>query len=269
MHISELIVEDLRLAALPERTFRLTAHDLSTHPQLLEQPPRVALTSADGDLHLELGLASSAGGDGMGRVLFAWRRIPADLAAGALTRDGHAPFSGGTLDLVLDGHWSPAGVGHLDLPLEIVLHDTLLRLGSGEEAPVERLALAIALSGPIDDLSLHIDREALADALVQAGADALATALRARADEALEEAREEVRERTEEVVEEARDAVREHTQEVLNEAREELAEEAEELFDGLLKGRRGGLLDRIRERAPRGGGKRDIKKDKQDKEGRS
>jgi hypothetical protein len=70
---------------------------------------------------------------------------------------------------------------------------------------------------------------------VQAGADALATALRARADE----------------------------------AREELAEEAEELFDGLLKGRRGGLLDRIREQAPRGGGKRDIKKDKQDKEGRS
>ncbi|MDP6409680.1 MAG: hypothetical protein QGI46_09910 [Planctomycetota bacterium] len=276
VHVSELIVEELRLAALGERSLRISALDLSSDPELLERAPRLSAVSDDGDLRLELDLGAPAAGGESGRVLFTWHSIPAAHATGALARDGHAPFSGGTLDLTLDGRWSPRGIGHLDLPLEIVLHDTLLRLGSGEEARVERLAFGIGLSGPLDELALEVDGEALADALVQAGADALADALRERADEAraelegraqeaVDEAREELREQAAEAIEQARGELREQTdgavEEAVEEAREELGERADELLEGLLDDRRrGGLLDGLGGRGSRKGGGRSGKR---------
>ncbi|MDP6763369.1 MAG: hypothetical protein QF903_14900 [Planctomycetota bacterium] len=253
VHVSELVVEDLRLAALDGRALRVVARDLSTHPDRLAQAPRLDAASAEGDLdlELELDLAAPAGGEGAGRVFFAWRSIPAERVTAALDPEDGPTLTGGTVDLVLDGTWSPRGVGSVDLPLEIVLRDSVVRLG-GEQAPLERLALAVGLSGPLDALAIDVDREALAESLTAAGAQALAGALRAEVDAAVAEAREEV----DEAVGQAREELREEVDEAAGELREELDERAGELFDGLLDGKRKGLLQRSTPGGSRLGGRR-------------
>ena len=86
------------------------------------------------------------------------------------------------MDVALQGTMKTSGGTYIDLPLQITLHNTTITVG-GNSAPVDKLTIPLGLRGPIDSPRIRIDDAKLADALVAAGADALANEVRGRADE--------------------------------------------------------------------------------------
>jgi len=200
--ISELRIEGLLSDALPGEVLDVRAENLSTQPSLVDGAPHLSIKSGSGNLALDVGLgglsrrgAGAAGGSagsatgasaGDDRVAFSLRALPVDRIAGELRVGGESPISGGTLDVALDGRWSGA-VGRLDLPLEVTLHDTTLRL-AGREARVSRFMLPIGLRGPLDDLAISIDDEHLVEALQAAGAAELSRRVDEERDKLIEKA---------------------------------------------------------------------------------
>ncbi len=175
--LSELVVDGLKTSYLPGRVFDLSAHELSTHPGLVDAPPRLALTSRDGAIAFgfDLSPASRAGGDGA--LSFSWKGLAVDDVLAKLKLPGGSPLRGGTLDLELDGSWLDGRIGHLDLPLRATFRDTVLQVGKLEPTPLDSLVLPIGLSGAIDAPRIHLDSSALSDALVAAGRQELANRL--------------------------------------------------------------------------------------------
>ncbi len=191
--ISDLEALGVRAAQLEGEVLDIRGTNLSTHPHLVEGQTDLEITSRSGNLEARtsIGAADSS-------LLLRYDGLDADTVGEQLTVMGDPPISGGTIDLLLDGAWSDQGVGTLDLPLRVTLNDTTLRLpGTGEEADVDEFTLPITLRGPIDNPAITIDDDALADALLQAGADELANRARDEIDKAVgEEAGEAVNEAT-------------------------------------------------------------------------
>lgn len=184
--VSELIAEGVRSSKLDDEVFDVQGTNLSTHPHLMESKPFLRIASRSGRILFESG--SAEGGAGADRrLLFSLRGILIDDLAKNMAFGGEPPMRGGTLDIVIDGHWSEVGVGYLDLPMRVTLHDTNLAFG-GSSASVDQFELAIGLRGPMDNPRIMIDPDLLADALVAAGADRLASELRGEADRLIEEA---------------------------------------------------------------------------------
>jgi len=170
--ISELVIDALHIAALEDETFELHARNLTTQPHLVEGVSSVELSARSG--RLEAFLA----GD---RVRLAVQSLSVDHVAGSLLVGGVRPVVGGTLDLILDAPWSAGRTGHLSTSITVKLHDSLLTLPGLPSAVVNRFELPIQLSGPLGDLALGVDDEALVAALIDAGQEALAERVRARA----------------------------------------------------------------------------------------
>lgn len=206
--IRELAVEELTSVHLLDEVLDLRAQNLSTHPGLVEGAPQLSLGSRSGKIELALGLDALSADPEQNRVHFAWRGLPVD-ALGLSVR-GTRPVQGGTLDVSLDGGWSAGRVGRIDLPLQVVLRDSVVSLG-GRSTHVDEFALPIDLRGPLEAPRIGIDAKALQDALVAAGADELAKQARAELDGQVEEAREKVEEKL----------------------GDELGEQAEKLLEGL------------------------------------
>lgn len=173
--LSELVVDGLDTSYLPGRVFDLRGSELSTHPSLVDAPPRLALASRDGEVGFEIDLApvSRAGGDGALR--FHWKGFAIDTAMSKLKLLGEPPFRGGTLDLELDGAWDAGRIGWIDLPLKVTLRGTTFSMQGVDPTPIDELVLPIGLSGPIDAPRIRFDSSALSDALVAAGKRELAT----------------------------------------------------------------------------------------------
>lgn len=182
--IAELVVTDLRLCSLEGEVFTIRATHLSSDPRLASAGPRVEVSSESERFALRLGLGA-LGGDAdpeANAVSLSLRGLEVDQVARGLVVDGRRPVSGGTVDLTLDGSWSAGGVGHLDLPLLVSLHDSTLSIPGQEPTRVAHFELPIGLRGPIDAPSLRVETEQLTAALVAAGKDAMARRVRAEAD---------------------------------------------------------------------------------------
>lgn len=184
--IKHLSAEGVRLAQLEGETLDIVGENLSTHPHLVEGAPRLTITSRSGNVGADIALAGASAGGGVSILKVNYNGLPVDTIGQQLTVLGDPPMSGGTLDIAIDGTWSRAGVGYIDLPMQVTLHDTTLRLpGTGESTHVDRFVLPIGLRGPMDNPAIKIDDKALADALVQAGASALASKAQDEATKAL------------------------------------------------------------------------------------
>ncbi|MEM7310223.1 MAG: hypothetical protein AAF682_26345 [Planctomycetota bacterium] len=185
--LSELVVDGIATDFLPGRVFDLRATELSSHPALLDQPPRVELVSRDGDVRfaVDLAPASRAGGDGA--LSFSWRGLDVDDVLARLRLPGPAPLVGGTLDLELDGTWDDGRIGWVDLPLRATFRDTELRLPGIEPTRVDGLTLPIALSGSIDAPRIRFEHSTFLEAVAEAGKKELVQRLRDTAEEKLGE----------------------------------------------------------------------------------
>ena len=173
-------------AQLDGELLDIEATNLSTHPGLVDEPPRVRVRSSRETLALDLSTPVPARGHA-GTLDFALRGRPVDAVAGGLKLGGGRPVAGGTYDVNAKGDWSSAA---LDLPLRVTLHGSTLALPGGKPRRVETLPLTVNLSGPMNAPSLGVDRDQLARALVDAGLGEAAAKLRGEADRAIDRATE-------------------------------------------------------------------------------
>lgn len=212
--VRELVVEGLRTPDLGGQILDVRAENISTHPWLVAEPPRVVAQSKDGRFDAEVTVGSLATGGGAGALRFSYTGIPADLAVSQLGFGGERPLQGGTVDLAADGRFEGATV---ELPLRITVRDTVVTIPAAGSAPVEELVIPAELSGRVDDPRITVEQKAFTDALAKAGADQLASRLRGEADKLVEKAK--------------------------NEAAKKLGDEAKEKL--------GGLLDRLQDKDER------------------
>lgn len=162
--IRRLEADGVTVASLPGETLNITARDISTQPSLNAEPPRFAVASASDKLHAVLTLPGA--GSAAGRLTFNLQKVSVDEVAGQLKSDGTPAISGGTMDIDIDGTISATDS---NLPMTVTLHDTNIRMGGSSPRPVSRLELPIAISGPIDNPSIHFDQSALGKAALEVG----------------------------------------------------------------------------------------------------
>lgn len=183
--IAELLAEKVRTDALQGETIDIKAMNISTHPHLSKDTPSVSMESSSGTLRLELKLGAVCATSGENSIEFAYRGLPIDSIAENLSSSGVKPIAGGTMDVTLNGTIRTTGRTYIDLPLQITLHNTTITV-SGKSALVDRLTIPLALRGPIDNPRIQLDDSKFAEALIAAGANALASEVRGRADELIQ-----------------------------------------------------------------------------------
>ena len=186
--ILDVRAEKVRVAQLPGQTLDVHGEHLSTHPHLHEGTPKLVVTSSGQTLHLDLELGSIARTPGESKVQFAYRGLPVDSISDDLAFGGARPIAGGTLDVSLDGRFSPRPVPSLDLPLLVTLHETTVSIGTAGSRKIDQLKMPIGLSGPLDAPRVQFDTGAFARALAEAGAGELANELLGKAGRKLDDA---------------------------------------------------------------------------------
>lgn len=164
--IRQLEIAGLTVAALPGKNFRIVGTDLSTAPALAPEPLVLSAESADGKIRSRVQLAGRTG-----TFELQWSDLPAEQLADGIVVRGQPVFAGGTLDLRCNGTID-AAAATMNLPLQVTLHDTTLRV-AGRTQPVRELTVPIQLSGAIDNPAIRIEPQAITRALAQAGASRL------------------------------------------------------------------------------------------------
>ncbi len=184
--IREIVAEGVVVEDMDGRVLDVRGENISTQPWIAGSP-RVRVASRSGDLLVNLGVAEGGAptqGDAM-PVRVVVKDIPGDEIGEALKFVGEPPVRGGAVDVDMNGSML-AGV--VDLPVRVVVKNATLSLPNVGSQNVSSLTLPLALKGPMDNPGVYLSDQALADALVQAGADRLAGEVRGRADEAIDKA---------------------------------------------------------------------------------
>ncbi len=177
-----VVVEDLDGTVLDAR-----AENISTQPWIAGSP-RVKVASRDGNLLVNLGVATGADAQASANrtpVQFVMKGIPGDEVGDALKFVGEPPVRGGTVDIDASGTMV---AGIVDLPVRVTIKDSTLSLPGAGSQHVDSFMLPLTLQGPLDNPGVYLSDQALADALMKAGADRLASEARGRADEAIDKA---------------------------------------------------------------------------------
>ncbi|MCI0652065.1 MAG: hypothetical protein L0Z55_09290 [Planctomycetes bacterium] len=169
--VTELVADAMRSAQRPGDLLQVRCENLSSQPWLLEAAPRVQIQSQSKAFRFDFRFGGIAAGGSASTVDLALSGLSIDEVAKGLRAGGERLLEGGTMDLAVNGGIF-AHERRLDLPLQVVLHDTKINVPGRGSAPVSKFGLGIALRGPIDDPGIRVDPEALADALVGAGIDA-------------------------------------------------------------------------------------------------
>lgn len=187
--ITSLQAQGVNVAQLEGETLDIEGANLSTHPHLVEGAPRLTVTSRSGNLGGDVALGGASAGGGPSILKLDYKGLDADTVGQQLTVLGDPPMQGGTIDIAIDGSWGEAGVGYVDLPMQVTLRDTTLTLPTtGQSTDVDTFVLPIGLRGPIDNPAIKIDDQALTDALVKAGASELASRAQDEAQKAIDDA---------------------------------------------------------------------------------
>ena len=184
--MTELAAIGVTAAQLDGERLDIRGQNLSTHPYLLPGPSELSIKAQSGRMQAGVVLADKTT-DGRNAVRFQYNDLQIDRIVPTLAVTGKAPLEGGTLDVDIDGTWSSLGVGYIDLPLNLTLHNTTVNVPGAGSAHVKKMLLPIGLRGPLDDPHITLDEDLLAQALLGAGADRLAGELRQQTDRLSEE----------------------------------------------------------------------------------
>lgn len=170
-----LLVRDLRIETIrtgwPEgETADLHGTNLSSHPALVDERPRVVLTTSGQTLELDTTIAPRGSGQPTD-LRFVLQNQSIDAALGAMDLGSQTNLTGGTWSAKLDGGWAEAG---LHLPLTFKLHDTVVALPGVEPVTVSELPLTFGVTGDLGAPRLSLDRKAFVESLMNAGAREIA-----------------------------------------------------------------------------------------------
>ncbi len=185
--IREIVADGVVVADLKGTVLDARAENISTQPWIAGSP-RVKVASRDGNLLVNVGVATGAetqAATDRTPVQFVIKGISGDEVGRALKFVGEPPVRGGTVDIDASGTMV---VGIVDLPVRVTINDSTLSLPGAGSQHVDSFMLPLTLSGPLDNPGVYLSDQALADALMKAGADRLASEARGRADEAIDKA---------------------------------------------------------------------------------
>lgn len=233
--VRSLEATGVKVAQLEGEVLDIRGANLSTHPGLVPGAPSLEIRSRSGNILADLSLGSLAAPSAAplpSTIALAYKGLPGDVLAGQLKLveglTGGAPVQGGTIDAELRGTLSLSPVPSIDLPMHVVLRDSIISVPGAGSAPVSELRLPIGLRGPIDNPRITIDDKQFADALVQAGAGVLV-------DRATQEAQKAV----DKVVDKAKDELLDKVGDKLGgEAGKQIGEQAGEALKGLFPGKK-------------------------------
>jgi len=185
--VYEVLAEGVTTEHLPGETLDVRAENLSTQPWLLDGAPHVSVQSRSGNLGADVLLGDVARTAAASKLEFLYKGLPADAIGSQLAFAGQPPFRGGTIDVQASGGWAAQGVGYIDMPLNVTLNDTELTIAGGAPQPIDILEIPLGVRGPLDNPRITLSEDLLADALVKAGAGALADKVKGEAEEKIKE----------------------------------------------------------------------------------
>ncbi len=178
--IKELSADRVRTKHLDDETLDIKGENLSTHPRLVENAPRLSVRSSGGKIVMDVELAAAAG-QGAGNLLeLVYRDLPSEVVGRQLAGSGEPPLSGGSLDFETRGRLSAVDS---DLPFKVTLKQTTIRIPGVGETEVDELILPIGIRGAIDNPRITFDDRDLADALARAGRREIEQRVRQEAEE--------------------------------------------------------------------------------------
>lgn len=233
--ILELEADGVKTAHLEGEVLDIRAKNLSTHPGLLEGPPEISITTRSERLAAavkfdELAKAVAGQPASENAIAFKYIGLPAASLEDSLQFDGDPLLRDGTIDINLAGTWGQKGVGFIDMPLQVTLHDTTIALPGTKPAPIQQMMIPIGLRGPMDNPAIFLDDQLLADALLQAGASELAARAQAEADKLAGKATQELRKKLNKQLGDKVD------EDILKQAEDKLGEDVGGALKGLLGG---------------------------------
>lgn len=234
--ISKLQVNRMKTEVLTDETIDLEGENLSTHPHLVADPPRIRVKSSGDSILANAMIGGSAGGTRASKLDFKWVGLKVDEVLPKLLGFDEPVFKGGTIDISTKGLFDPSGKGRIEFPFETVFRDTTINLPQLGETLIEQLALPLGVEGPVANPRIKFNEDDLVRALTDAGKSELAAKLQGEADKYVKKATSEVTKLVnKEIGEAATKLLGENAAETLNsQLGENLGKEANNLIGGLL-----------------------------------
>jgi hypothetical protein len=168
--VKQVTINKLRATWPGDETLDIEATNLSTHPALVAEPPRVTVKSSKDTFDLDLAIAPAALLNKQSELKLTLQNQSIDKTLSDFNLLGSVPLKGGTWLASIDGDWSDQQ--GLNLPLDFNLLNTNLVLGE-QLMPVEVFPIEFGVVGAIDQPSLTVDTDALSSAVKEYGGKAL------------------------------------------------------------------------------------------------
>ncbi|MFK7788615.1 MAG: hypothetical protein AB8C95_03845 [Phycisphaeraceae bacterium] len=163
-----VLVKDTKINT---QTHYIHATNLSTHPELVPDKPRITVKSSDNNFDLDLAIAPRAFTDQQSAIKLTIRNQSIDKTMSDLDVGSSAAFTGGTWLAGIDGNWSD--LSGLDLPIMLVLENANLALPGIESTPIERMPIAFGITGAMDAPGITIDHKQLMQSLKENAGNAI------------------------------------------------------------------------------------------------
>ncbi|MCF7708656.1 MAG: hypothetical protein K9N52_07145 [Verrucomicrobia bacterium] len=190
--VSEVRAEEVDVTYLEPKMVNLVAENLSTHPSLMEKPPRIHLNATDDTLEFELVAGRFASVPTNNMVSFTYLGLPADSIAGVLRSGDERLIGGGTIDLNARGQLFFTDRTTMDIPLNVTLRNTTLSVGGSRDVKVDRFDFNIGIRGELASPGIYFDSESFFEGLAKAGVNRVAGELK---DKVQEEVGDEIKKR--------------------------------------------------------------------------
>lgn len=169
--VKDTKINKLRTQWPDTETLDIHATNLSTHPELVPDKPRITVNSSANTFDMDLAIAPRAMTDQQSSLKLTLRNQSIDKTMSDLDVGSNTAFTGGTWLAGIDGNWSD--LSGLNLPLTLILENTNLALPGIEPTPIERMPIAFGITGAMDAPGLTIDHKQLMQSLKENAGNAI------------------------------------------------------------------------------------------------
>lgn len=183
--VKDTKINKLRATWPDEETLDIHATNLSTHPALAPDKPRITVKSSEQTFDMAISLAPAAMADSQSDLKLTLKNQSIDQTLQGLELPGDISLKGGTWQTGINGNWSD--MSGLDLPLTLVLQNTSFVWGSSN-TPIDQFPLQFGVVGPMDSPSLDIDAKAFLASVKQTGSKVLLNQLKTAGADQLKDA---------------------------------------------------------------------------------
>lgn len=152
-------VRTLRATWPENETLTLTATNISTHPALVPDKPRIVVTSSGNTFDLDLAIAPAAVADGKSELKLNFRNQSVEKTLGNPNLYDIVQLQGGTWQVAIDGFWEPED---MDLPVTFQVQNTDLMIPKLKKTVKDQtLPVKFTVGGSLDAPTADLDTKAL------------------------------------------------------------------------------------------------------------